>query len=134
VSYPTVRSEISLWRPWVRHTNPTACATLKTEQKALDLDPSFVTARPYLATAYMQQFTPGVLSPENDLMAVNALENFQRFLTADPGNKVAMASVASLHLNQKKWDDAQQWYDRMIAADPRNPDVYYSLAFIGWSK
>ena len=82
----------------------------------------------------MQQFIPGVLSPENDLMAVNALENFQRFLTADPGNKVAMASVASLHLNQKKWDDAQQWYDRMIAADPRNPDVYYSLAFIGWSK
>src|SRR5437667_3560834 len=32
---------------------------------AVDLDPNFPTARLYLATAYMQQWIPGAISPEN---------------------------------------------------------------------
>ena len=45
-----------------------------------------------------------------------------------------MASIASLYLNQKKWDEAQQWYEKLIAVDPSNADAYYSLGFIAWSK
>jgi tetratricopeptide (TPR) repeat protein len=40
-------------------------------------------------------------------------------LDQDPKNTVAIASIASLYLNQKKWDDAQQWYEKLIAVDPR---------------
>jgi Flp pilus assembly protein TadD len=36
---------------------------------AVELDPTFPTARLYLATAYMQQYIPGADSPENNRMA-----------------------------------------------------------------
>jgi TonB family protein len=103
-------------------------------QKALDLDPSFTTARLYLATAYMQQYIPSVDTPENREVAANAEGNFKKALELDPANRVAMTSIASLNLNQKKWDDAQQWYEKLIAADSANADAYYSLGFIAWSK
>jgi tetratricopeptide (TPR) repeat protein len=101
---------------------------------AVDLDPGFVSARLYLATAYMQQYIPGAESPENTQMAQAAYEQFQKVLEQDPKNIVAIASIASLYLNQKKLDDAQQWFEKEIAVDPRNAEAYYSLGFISWSK
>jgi tetratricopeptide (TPR) repeat protein len=55
-------------------------------------------------------------------------------LETEPKNSVAIASIASLNLNQKKWDDAQQWYEKLIAVEPQNADAYYSMGFIAWSK
>lgn len=101
---------------------------------AVELDPTFPVARLYLATAYMQQYIPGAESPENAQMAKAAYDNFMKVLEQDPKNTVAIASIASLYLNQKKWDDAQQWYEKLIAVDPNNADAYYSLGFIAWSK
>jgi Tfp pilus assembly protein PilF len=101
---------------------------------AVDLDPAFPTARLYLATAYFQQYIPGVDTPENTQMAKAAYDQFMKVLDQDSRNNVAMASVASLFLNQKKWDDAQQWYEKLIAVDPNNADAFYSLGFIAWSK
>ena len=92
------------------------------------------TARLYLATAYMQQYIPGASSPENDEMAARALENFEGALAQDPANTVAIASITSLYLNQKKWDEARQWYERMAALQPGNADAYYALGFIEWSR
>ena len=102
-------------------------------QKAVDLDPNFVTAHLYLGTAYMQQFIPGAVSPENSDLAFKAESEFQRVLMLDANNKVALASLASLQLNQKKWDEAKRWYDRLISVDPGNADAYYSEGFIDWS-
>ena len=93
-----------------------------------------MTAHLYLATAYMQQYIPGAESNENSQIAARAKEAFSQVLVFDPTNKVAIASMASLYLNQKKWDDAQQWYEKLIAAEPSNVDAYYSLGFIAWSK
>jgi len=101
---------------------------------AVELDPNFPTARLYLATAYMQQYIPGAISPENDKMASEAYTQFQKVLEQDPKNTVAIASIASLNLNQKKWDESQQWYEKLTAVDPQNADAYYSLGFIAWSK
>lgn len=101
---------------------------------AVELDPGFSTARLYLATAYMQQYIPGAESPENNQMATAAHDEFMKVLDQDPKNTTALASVASLYLNQKKWDEAQQWYEKLIAVDPNNADAYYSLGFIAWSK
>ena len=103
-------------------------------QKAVDLDPSFVTARLYLATAYMQQYIPGSESPENRAFADNALREFTRVLDQDPSNSVAMNSIASLYLNQKQWDNAQQWYERIVATNPGDATAYYSMCFIAWSR
>src|SRR6516162_8858003 len=101
---------------------------------AVELDPAFPTARLYLATAYFQQYIPGAENPENEQMAKAAYEQFMKVLDQDPKNHVAMASVAALYLYQKKWDDAQQWYEKLVAVDPNNADAYYSLGFIAWSK
>jgi len=103
-------------------------------KQAVELDPSFPVARLYLATAYMQQYIPGADSPENNNMAQAAHDQFMKVLEQNPKDKVAIASIASLYLNQKKWDDAQQWYEKLIAIDPQNADAYYSLGFIAWSK
>jgi tetratricopeptide (TPR) repeat protein len=101
---------------------------------AVELDPGFAAARLYLATAYMQQYIPGADSPENAKMAQAAFDNFKKVLDAEPKNTIAIASIASLNLNQKKWEDAQQWYDKLVAVDPQNADAYYSMGFIAWSK
>ena len=103
-------------------------------QKAVDLDPSFVTARLYLATAYMQQYIPGAESPENRAFAENALREFNRVMDMDPSNSVAMNSIASLYLNQKQWDNAQQWYERIVATNPASAEAFYSMGFIAWSR
>jgi tetratricopeptide (TPR) repeat protein len=67
-------------------------------------------------------------------MASAAQEQFMKVLEQDPKNEVGIASVASLHLNQKKWDEAQQWYEKLVAVNPKNADAYYSVGFIAWSK
>ncbi len=101
---------------------------------AVELDPTFATARLYLATAYQEQYIPGAQSPENDLMADTALAEFRQVLQLDPGNTTVMAYIANFYLNEKKFDDAEQWYKKLIAADPPNADAYYRLGFIAWSK
>ena len=101
---------------------------------AVDLDPSFPVARLYLATAYMQQYIPGANSPENKQMAQAAHDQFMKVLEQSPKDKVAMASIASLYLNEKEWDNAQQWFEKLIAIDPNNAEAYYSMGFIAWSK
>ena len=103
-------------------------------ERAAAMDPANVVAQLYLGTAYMQQVIPGAESPENLRLAEAARAHFQRVLDLERSNKVALASMASLSLNQKKWDDAQQWYEKLIAADPNNADAYYSMGFIAWSR
>jgi tetratricopeptide (TPR) repeat protein len=110
---------------------PVAVEHFKT---AVSLDPAFPTARLYLAMAYMQQYIPGAESPENTQMSTAAYDQFMKVLEQDPKNEVAIASVASLFLNQKKWDEAQQWYEKLVAINPKSADSYYSIGFIAWSK
>jgi len=103
-------------------------------KRAVELDPGFAAARLYLATAYMQQYIPGADSPENNQMAQAAHDQFMKVLEQNPKDKVALASIASLYLNQKRWDEAEQWYEKLISVDPSNADAYYSMGFITWSK
>ena len=103
-------------------------------ERAAAIDPSNVPAQLYLGTAYMQQFIPGAEAPENLRVAQAAQTHFQRVLEFEPSNNVALASMGSLLLNQKKWDEAQQWYEKLIAVEPQNADAYYSMGFIAWSR
>jgi TonB family protein len=103
-------------------------------ERAVAIDPSNLPAQLYVGTAYMQQYIPGAQSPENLRVAEAAQAHFQRVLEGEPKNKVALGSMASLFLNQKRWDDAQQWYEKITAVDPYNADAYYSMGFIAWSR
>jgi tetratricopeptide (TPR) repeat protein len=67
-------------------------------------------------------------------MAKAAYDQFIEVLRQDPKNAVAMASIASLYFNQKKFDEAQEWYTKLITADPKNKEAYYTIGVIAWSK
>ena len=101
---------------------------------ASDLDPEFHTARLYLATAYMSQYIPGAESPENLAMAKSAYDEFSKVLEKDPNNSLALASIASLYYHQKKFNEAEEWYRKVIAADPNNKEAYYTLGVIAWGR
>ncbi|MDX1979908.1 MAG: hypothetical protein SFV51_06550 [Bryobacteraceae bacterium] len=112
---------------------------------AVDLDPTFITARLYLATAYMSQYIPGAESPENIEMHRAAKDHFLKVLEQDPKDKIAVASLASLHYSQAqgmpkledklaKLDEANQWYTKLAEVDPENKEAYYSLGVIVWAK
>ncbi len=110
---------------------PAAVEHFKT---AVELDPTFDTARLYLATGYMQQYIPGADSPENMQMANAAQDQFQKVLDKDPKNELAIASIASLLFNEKKLDDANQWYLKLVSINPKNKEAYYTLGVIAWTK
>jgi len=63
-----------------------------------------------------------------------ANREFLKVLDIDPANRTAMGSLASLSLNQKNWDQAEEWYRKLVAADPGNAQAWYSLGFIAWSR
>jgi TonB family protein len=109
-------------------------AAIAAFERAVAIDPSNVSAQLYLATAYMQQFIPGADSPENMRLADAARTHFLRVLDLDASNTISIASLASLYLNQKKWDDAQSWYERLVAVEPNNADAYYSMGYIAWAR
>lgn len=112
---------------------------------SVDLDPTFATSRLYLATAYMSQYIPGAESPENVEMHKLAKDNFLKVLEQNPGDKIAVASLASLHYSQAqgindldkklaKLDEAKVWYEKLAEVDPTNKEAYYSLGVIVWAK
>jgi len=114
-------------------------------KEAIRLDPTFPTARVYLAVAYMNQYIPGGASEENSRMAAAAKENFLKVLEAAPRDTVAIASMASLNFNEaqgladlaqkvKKLEEAQEWYKRLTEVDPKNKEAFYSLGVIAWTK
>lgn len=103
-------------------------------ETAVKLDPNFPTARLYLAMAYYSQYIPGAESPENQQMADRALAEFQKVLEQKPNDDVATKSIASLNYNQKKYDQAEEWYKKAIALNPKDKEAYYTLGVISWSK
>lgn len=103
-------------------------------KQAVELDPTFPTARLYLAQAYFVQYIPGAESPENVRMAEAAHDQYMKVLEQDPNNEVALASLALLYFNQKKLDEAQKWYEKLISVNPKNKEALYTLGVIAWTK
>jgi len=114
-------------------------------KQAVDLDPTYPTARLYLATAYMSQYIPGAESEENLGYSRNAKENFLKVLETDAKNSTAIESMASLNYQEaqgiqnmddklKKLDEAAVWYRRLTEAEPTKKEAYYSLGVIAWAK
>ncbi len=114
-------------------------------KQAIDLDPSFTSARLYLASAYMSQYIPGAESPENLQNAKAANEQFQQVLAQEPNNTIAIESLASLHYNEaqgtpaldqklKKLAEAEVWYKKLTEVDPNRKEGFYSLGVITWAK
>src|SRR5271167_1142838 len=90
-------------------------------KNAVQLDPSLINARLYLATAYAQQYIPGADSPDNNKYAEQAIEEFKNVLAANPPKEQQIHSlkgIASLYFNMKKMDLAKEYYEKVAELDP----------------
>ncbi len=99
---------------------------------AVEYDPSLLNAKLYLATAYAQQYIPGVDSPENLQNANSAIEQYKAVLQMDPKNVNAVKSLAGLYFNMKKFEDAKQYDLKAIELDSNDPEPYYSIGVISY--
>jgi len=113
-------------------------------QRSVDLNPSAVEPRLYLASAWMNQYIPGARSPENLQFASNAERGFLAVLDLDPRNITALESLASLKYLEsqgtqvledklKPLDEARGWYLKVVEADPGKKEAHYSLGVIDWA-
>jgi tetratricopeptide (TPR) repeat protein len=114
-------------------------------KQSIENDPDYTIARLYLATAYMSQYIPGALSPENVSYAKSAEEHFRKVLEANSKDTTALKSLASLAFQMaggeqdpaakiRRFDESAEWYKKLIAADPNEKEAFYSLGVISWSK
>ena len=73
-------------------------------QNAVSLDSDLKVAKMYLATAYAQQYVPGVETPENLRNAQLAIDQYKQVLTTDAHNVTSLKGIAFLYMQQKKFD------------------------------
>lgn len=105
-------------------------------QAALKLDPASTQARVLLADSYAQQYIPGDESAANVAMATQAIGEFKTVLKDDPTDQQryrSTASIASLSLNLKRWDDAREYYMKAIELNPDDAHNYFSMGMIDWT-
>jgi tetratricopeptide (TPR) repeat protein len=103
-------------------------------QHAVSLDPTLLNARLYLATAYAQQYIPGVTDPDNERMGQQAIDEYKSVLERDPKNVNSVKGIAYLYLQMKKFEEAKQYYRKATELDPNDPEPYYSVAVIDWTQ
>jgi tetratricopeptide (TPR) repeat protein len=106
-------------------------------KEAVQLDPSLLNARLYLATAYAQQYVPGGDSVDNKQIAQQAIDAFQDVIKMDEGKTsattTALASIAQIYYNMKKFDEAKEYNQRRIKIEPKNPEPYYWIGVLDWA-
>jgi len=103
-------------------------------QQAVSLDPTLLNARLYLATAFAQQYIPGVDAEDNNRMGQNAIDQYEAVLERDPKNINSVKGIAYLYLQMKKFEDAKTFYRKALDIDPNDPEPYYSIAVIDWTQ
>jgi tetratricopeptide (TPR) repeat protein len=103
-------------------------------KQAVDLDPTLLNARLYLATAYAQQYIPGVDTPDNNELAEQSIDQYRTVLELDPKNTNSVKGIAYLDLQMKQFDKAKEFYRKATELDPNDPEPYYSVAVIDWTQ
>src|SRR5580765_28356 len=105
--------------------------------RAAEIDPGNVNAYMYFATADLSEYIPGVDSDENKLFADRAIAAYQKVLDLNSDTQQRANSckgIGFLYLNMKKWDDAAKYYQMASDFDPNDPEPYYSMGVIEWTR
>jgi tetratricopeptide (TPR) repeat protein len=102
--------------------------------RAVAHDPANEKAHMYLGTAYAQEYIPGADSPENNMLGQRAIEQYKIVLELDAANANAVKGMAYLFTQMKKFDDAEEQYRKAIEIDPKDPENYYSIGVLDWTR
>lgn len=100
---------------------------------AIELDPTLLNAKLYLATAFASQYIPGGKSDENIEIAVTAIKEFGEVLKDDPQNVSSLFGIASIYYNMEKFEEAKEFQRKVIRVEPNNPEPYYWIGVIDWA-
>jgi tetratricopeptide (TPR) repeat protein len=103
-------------------------------QQAVNKDPSLKMTHLYLATAYAQQVVPATDSPANNKVAQQAINAYQDVLKEDPNDTTALKGIASIYFNTNKFDEAKKWQQKVLSADPKDAEAYYTIGVIDWGQ
>jgi tetratricopeptide (TPR) repeat protein len=103
-------------------------------QNAVQLDPKNPNAKLYLATTYASQVVPNLTTPENLAMAQKALDGFNAVLANNPNDQTALKQIASIDRNIGKLDQAKADELKVIQVAPNDPDAYYTIGSIDFTK
>lgn len=101
-------------------------------ERAVALQPEFITGRLYLATAYAQMFVPGVDTPENVVWATKGMNEYREVIQRDPSSVISFKGIAFLQMQLRNFDQAKESYKKAIAADPNDPELFYSAGVADW--
>jgi len=105
-------------------------------ERAVALKPNSVEAHRRLALVYLQQYIPGVSSPDNSALGQKAEAHARKVLDLAPGDKVAlafpgqwmffasMAEPATRQGRSAKLDQAKDWIEKLRAVDPQDSEVF----------
>ncbi len=109
-------------------------------KQAKDLDPSLITARLYLATAYAGQYIPGAPSEENLRNGKQAIAEFQEILKPDPNDLHAIDGIGSILFlmggtpyDPEKFKESKKYHQMHIKVQPQDPEPYYWIGVIDWT-
>jgi tetratricopeptide (TPR) repeat protein len=102
-------------------------------KNAVQLDPTLLNARLYLATAYSQLYVPGGESEDNVKIGKQAIAAYQDVLQRDPSNTNAMASIAQIYYGMKDFEKAKDLQQRILKVEPNNPDPYNWIGQLDWA-
>jgi tetratricopeptide (TPR) repeat protein len=106
-------------------------------RQAVLLDPTFVPPHLQLASAYAQQYIPGVDSPENNQMGQQAIAQYEQVLALDPARDQqvsALKGIAYLYLNMKLFERAKEYDRKILELEPNDPETYYAIGVIDWTE
>ena len=103
-------------------------------KNAVEFDPDLKVAKLYLATAYAQQYVPGVEDPANVRMAQQAIDEYKKVLENDPKSVNSLKGIAFLYMQMKDFSKARDYYKKAIDVDPNDPEIYYSVGVIDWTQ
>ncbi|HVP44875.1 MAG TPA: tetratricopeptide repeat protein [Terriglobales bacterium] len=101
-------------------------------QAVVLLEPQLLVGHLYLGTALAQQYVPGVEEPSNKQIAEHALEEFHKVLDLDADNLNALKAIGALSFQLKRFEEARQYQEKVIAHDPKDEAAYYTIGVIRW--
>ena len=109
-------------------------AAIQHFRNAIALDSKNAVAHLYLATAYAQQYIPGVNTADNIRLADSAISEYQAVLQINPQSMDSMKGIGYLQLQSKRFDEAKVSFRKAIEIDPKDPETYYSIGVIDWTQ
>lgn len=109
-------------------------------KQAKELDPSFLTARLYLAVTHANQYIPGAPSEENTRLGEQAIDEFKGVLEMDASNLAAIDGIGSIlysmagtPFDPHKMEESKSYDKKHIEMKPVDPEPYYWVGVIDWS-